>query len=131
MGQEDATPAALRPLPPEDHSPGVGAAVPCGAALGGRAHPSWLWPSLPGRSSSALRLQEQRLLEASQAQGQSGMTRGGARGSALPPEVPPVGIYSLPPPALEPPQIIQCPVSVQGPMAEAMREGVVPKETVI
>ncbi|XP_044107291.1 uncharacterized protein C21orf58 homolog [Neovison vison] len=68
-----------------------------------------LLDALRRRRALLRRLWEQRLLEASQAQGRSGMTRGGARGSALPPEVPPVGIYSLPPPALEPPQIIQCP----------------------
>ncbi|XP_059248543.1 uncharacterized protein C21orf58 homolog isoform X3 [Mustela nigripes] len=67
-----------------------------------------LLDALRRRRALLRRLWEQRLLEASQAQGRSGMTRGGAGGSALPPEVPPVGIYSLPPPALEPPQIIQC-----------------------
>ncbi|KAF3815556.1 hypothetical protein GH733_016829 [Mirounga leonina] len=56
-------------------------------------------------------LQEQHLLEeGSQAQARSGVNRGGARGSAPPPEGPPMGIYPatcLPPPAVEPPRIIQ------------------------
>nr|XP_012423478.1 PREDICTED: uncharacterized protein C21orf58 homolog [Odobenus rosmarus divergens] len=55
--------------------------------------------------------QEQHVLEeGSQARARSGVNRGGARGPALPPEVPPMGIYPatpLPPPALEPPRIIQ------------------------
>lgn len=69
-------------------------------------------------------LQEQHLLEeGSQAQARSGVNRGGARGSALPPEGPPMGIYpaaSLPPPALEPPRIIQHSVSLHDLRAEAM-----------
>ncbi|XP_032721070.1 uncharacterized protein C21orf58 homolog [Lontra canadensis] len=68
-----------------------------------------LLDALRRRRALLRRLWEQHLLEeASQAQARSGMNRGGDRGSALPPEVPPVGIYSLPPPALKPPQIIQC-----------------------
>ncbi|XP_045858452.1 uncharacterized protein C21orf58 homolog isoform X3 [Meles meles] len=69
-----------------------------------------LLDALRRRRSLLRRLWEQRLLEeASQAQARSQINRGGAWGSALPPEVPPMDIYSLPPPALEPPQIIQCP----------------------
>ncbi|XP_046956455.1 uncharacterized protein C21orf58 homolog [Lynx rufus] len=59
----------------------------------------------------ALVLQEQHLLEeVSQPRAPSGVNRGGARGSALPPEVAPAGIrpaVSPPPPAPEPPHIIQ------------------------
>nr|XP_035937542.1 uncharacterized protein C21orf58 homolog isoform X1 [Halichoerus grypus] len=67
--------------------------------------------ALRRRQDLLQRLWEQHLLEeGSQAQARSGVNRGGARGSALPPEGPPMGIYpaaSLPPPALEPPRIIQ------------------------
>ncbi|XP_021534856.1 uncharacterized protein C21orf58 homolog [Neomonachus schauinslandi] len=67
--------------------------------------------ALRRRQDLLQRLWEQHLLEeGSQAQARSGVNRGGARGSALPPEGSPMGIYpaaSLPPPALEPPRIIQ------------------------
>ncbi|XP_030875173.1 uncharacterized protein C21orf58 homolog [Leptonychotes weddellii] len=67
--------------------------------------------ALRRRQDLLQRLWEQHLLEeGSQAQARSGVNRGGARGSALPPEGPPMGIYpaaSLPLPALEPPRIIQ------------------------
>lgn len=59
---------------------------------------------------SALALQEQRLLEeASRVHHHRGV-HGGAQGSVLPPEAPPVSIHptvSPAPPALDPPRIIQ------------------------
>uniref|UniRef100_A0A673VE58 DUF4587 domain-containing protein n=1 Tax=Suricata suricatta TaxID=37032 RepID=A0A673VE58_SURSU len=67
--------------------------------------------ALRRRKDLLQRLRAQHLLEeVSQAQARTGVNRGGAWGSALPPEVPPAGIYpaiSPPPPALEPPRIIQ------------------------
>ncbi|GAB5576183.1 uncharacterized protein C21orf58 homolog [Prionailurus iriomotensis] len=67
--------------------------------------------ALRRRKDLLQRLWEQHLLEeVSQPRAPSGVNRGGAWGSALPPEVPPVGIrpaVSPPPPALEPPHIIQ------------------------
>ncbi|XP_058588296.1 uncharacterized protein C21orf58 homolog isoform X1 [Neofelis nebulosa] len=67
--------------------------------------------ALRRRKDLLQRLWEQHLLEeVSQPRAPSEVNRGGAWGSALPPEVPPVGIrpaVSPPPPALEPPHIIQ------------------------
>ncbi|XP_027441196.1 uncharacterized protein C21orf58 homolog [Zalophus californianus] len=67
--------------------------------------------ALRRRQDLLQRLWEQHVLEeGSQARARSSVNRGEARGPALPPEVPPMGIYpatSLPPPALEPPRIIQ------------------------
>lgn len=97
----------------------------CCARRGGDAPPPRLpasclrvcgTPSL-GAAGPALVLQEQHLLEeVSQPRAPNGVNRGGAWGSALPPEVPPVGIrpaVSPPPPALEPPHIIQHSVSLR------------------
>ncbi|XP_049483611.1 uncharacterized protein C21orf58 homolog, partial [Panthera uncia] len=73
--------------------------------------------ALRRRKDLLQRLREQHLLEeVSQPRAPSGVNRGGAWGSALPPEVPPVGIrpaVSPPPPALEPPYIIQHSVSLR------------------
>ncbi|XP_039078083.1 uncharacterized protein C21orf58 homolog isoform X2 [Hyaena hyaena] len=67
--------------------------------------------ALRRREGLLQRLREQHFLEeVSQAQARSGVNRGGAWGAALPSEVPPAGMYpavSPPPPALEPPWIIQ------------------------
>uniref|UniRef100_A0A673VE68 DUF4587 domain-containing protein n=1 Tax=Suricata suricatta TaxID=37032 RepID=A0A673VE68_SURSU len=84
--------------------------LPCmGTAVPAPPPGSVVLPS--GAAGPALLLQAQHLLEeVSQAQARTGVNRGGAWGSALPPEVPPAGIYpaiSPPPPALEPPRIIQ------------------------
>ncbi|XP_011223069.1 uncharacterized protein C21orf58 homolog isoform X2 [Ailuropoda melanoleuca] len=64
--------------------------------------------ALRRRQDLLQRLWEQRLLE--EVQARSRVNRGAARGSAVPPEMPPVGTHpaaSLPLPGLEPPRIIQ------------------------
>ncbi|KAM9088997.1 uncharacterized protein C21orf58 homolog [Megaptera novaeangliae] len=71
-----------------------------------------LWSALRMRKDLLQRLWEQHLLEeVSRARAWRGLD-GGARGSVLPPEVPPVGVHpavSPAPPTLDPPQITQHP----------------------
>ncbi|KAM9697301.1 uncharacterized protein C21orf58 homolog [Dama dama] len=64
----------------------------------------------PSGHGSALALQEQRLLEEASQVRHHREPHGGAHGSVLPPEAPPVGVHpAVPPapPALDPPRIIQ------------------------
>ena len=93
----------------------------------------WDMPPLSSHSS-ALALQEQRLLEeASRVHHHRGV-HGGAQGSVLPPEAPPVSVHptvSPAPPALDPPWIIQHPVRLPWVNlgGRTNGEGAVPPET--
>lgn len=113
----------------------AGAVMPGGVRAWDTPARSRCHSSLPPSTGSALALQEQHLPEeVSRARAWRGLD-GGARGSVLPPEVPPMGVHPAffpGPPALDPPQITQHPVSL--PRGESggqnqCREGATPPET--